>query len=134
MIRPFLHNAEDIGQLARWVRARDLDEFRENELPPIGFIVDEVAAGFLFLTDGNVGFLETFITNPYAPSEKRNIAILDIFTALRERAIERGIHRLFALTADDSIKKRAQLYGFSSLGMFELFEMDLNKTDLSKSK
>ena len=123
MIRPFEHKPADLAQLAGWCRMRGFEEFRDNDLPPCGFIEDDVAVGFVYFTDAGVAFVETLITNPIAPAPMRHRALCDIGEALIAEAKNRGARRILAFTSDDSIKRRAIGYGFSSLGLFELFEL-----------
>lgn len=126
MLRPFVHNDADRATLNAWYQAHGYGPLRSGELPATGFLVEGVAAGFLYRTDSDTVILEGFITNPEATSEERYHALLQVHTALLTAAKQSGARRLVALTADDSLKKRAQDQGFTSLGLFELLELPLS--------
>ena len=125
MLRPYVHNDADRAQLDAWYLAHGYGHLRPGELPATGFLVEGVAAGFLYRTDSDTVILEGFITNPAATAAERYQALEQVHAALVAAAKQSGARRLLALTADDSLKQRAQEHGFASLGMFELLELNL---------
>lgn len=125
MLRPFVHNEADRATLNAWYQAHGYGPLRPGELPATGFLVEGIAAGFLYRTDSDTVILEGFVTNPEASSESRYHALLEVHTALMTAAKQSGARRVVALTADDSLKQRARDQGFTSLGLFELLERPL---------
>lgn len=78
-----------------------------------GFIVDDVAAGFLMQTDAGVAYLENYISNPDARPKQVATAIDQITAALLGLARAKGFEYVAAFTALSSIEKRAQRLGMS---------------------
>jgi hypothetical protein len=126
MLRPYVHNEADRAQLDAWYAAHGYSPLRPGELPATGFVVEGAAAGFLYRTDSDTVILEGFITNPDAPPEVRYQALEQVHAALVAAAQQSGARRILALTADDSLKQRALTHGFTSLGLFELLEHNLD--------
>ncbi len=126
MLRPYVHNEADRAQLDAWYTAHGYSPLRPGELPATGFVFEGVAAGFLYRTDADTVILEGFITNPDAAPDARYHALEQVHAALITAAQQSGARRILALTADDSLKQRALTHGFTSLGLFELLERNLD--------
>ncbi len=83
--------------LSKWMVARGgSPEVGDARMyPPTGLVVDDCAAGFLFLTNAPLfGYLDSFITNPDAPGERRYKAMKLLFEVLIEEADSAGVRLL----------------------------------------
>ncbi|MEP3786566.1 hypothetical protein [Ascidiaceihabitans sp.] len=103
----------DLGALNNWFQARGWPGISERHMQMKGFIVDDVAAGFLMQTDAGVAYLENYISNPDARPKQVATAIDQITAALLGLARAKGFEYVAAFTALPSIEKRAQRLGMS---------------------
>jgi len=123
MMRPWLKS--DYGQYSQWFIARALTPPPQDCLPPIGVIIDNVAAGFLVKTDAKVAMIEHVVTNPRAESELREQALNEINDELSFLAKKAGFKYLYGDTNFKEISDRAHRYGFKSIGKFDHFIKEL---------
>lgn len=127
-MRPRRFDNADVELLNGWLDGHGKPaNLTENELPAVGLIVDDVAAGFLYVTDSSVAFLENFVSNPKAPKRKVREAVDEIIKRLMIFAHEAGISRLVGLTTRKSMAKRAQAAGFQPTpGAYSLLTARVN--------
>jgi hypothetical protein len=83
MIRRYKN--EDYGTLKEWWVAQNWPPVPEDNLPQMGYVVEDICAGFLYQTDSKCAILEWIISNPNSDSTKRDKALdLLIKTILEE--------------------------------------------------
>lgn len=116
---------EDYNQLEEWGNNRDVSPPQLELLPTTGFIVDDVACGFLYLTNSAVGFLEAFMANPKADKNNRSEALNSITLKLIELAEVNQCKVLKCDTKIDAIVNRAKSFGFTELVGFKTFVKEL---------
>lgn len=104
----------DIPVLKDWYKAHGQPDNATIFLPPLGFIVPNVAAGFLCRTDSKVAFLDCYISNPESFEETRDEALDSITEHLLRAAFHSGFKKVIALTNVPAIVNRAQRFGFSN--------------------
>lgn len=116
---------EDYVQLTRWFRLREVPvpplEFLSNH----GYIVDDVAAGFLYLTNSAVGIIDGYVTNPESDKSARDNALDWITIHLTAYAKNSGCK---LLKCDSKIKEviiRAKDHGFKEIGQFTCLAKEL---------
>ena len=117
---PFIAS-DHLSQLNQWHSIRGLSPVNRGDLPSTGFIVLGIAAGFLYLTDSNLAFLDGYIANPETTSLERKPALDLITDCLMDAAQKAGVKRLVSLSANPSIQARSLSSGFTSHGTFQLF-------------
>jgi len=104
--------------LKSWLSARDQDT-GTDELPEIGYLAMcdnlPVAAGFVRRCEGGYGILDSFVTNPDAPSEIRNEALDLLASRLIEVAKNSNIKKLLASSLDKNTIERSIRFGFKAL-------------------
>lgn len=83
-MRQFL--ASDIATRDAWLDARGVS--RPMVKPPLGFIVDGVACGFLVQTDSDFALIDDVATNPTASATDRHAALESILDALTQAAVD----------------------------------------------
>ena len=110
-----------------WYTARGISVPPASALPKIGFIVDNIAAGFLYQTDSSVTLLEGFITNQDTTQAERDAGLDQIVKALMAEADTLGATTVLAMTQSQAIYNRACKFGFSDIGAFQLLTKALHK-------
>lgn len=105
---------KDLDEVNSWLKAHNQKLFGyRDKLPKIGMIVPEVAVGFLCQTDGNVGILDPFISNPKATSLDRHKALNQIADWCLVKAKDLGFKRCIMMSFEENILKRAENLGFT---------------------
>lgn len=118
---------EDKGMLDSWWEAHNLPLIPLSSLPATGYMVQGVAAGFLYLTNSDVAFIENYISNPKAIYVERQAALDAVTARLIECAMQNGYNYLVALTQSQAIYERALRFGFSNAGAYQTMNKDLRK-------
>ena len=115
----------DFQILNHWCSLRDLPPLDQDVLPDTGFIVDEIAAGFLIAMNNNMGILDFYVSNPHSDKKERDVALDEITKELIATAKDVGMKRLICTTKNDAISKRAMFHGFEYMGQFASFRLEL---------
>lgn len=123
LVRPWSNS--DYGKYCQWFITRAMVAPPAQCLPAVGFIVDDVAAGFLIQTDCKVAIIEHVTTNPKADGEDREKALNEIFNELQFVARKKGFKFLFGNTRFEEIAKRGERYGFKEIGKYDHFMKEL---------
>jgi hypothetical protein len=108
-----------------WYHARKLTPPDDKTFPTTGAIVPDVAAGFIYCTDGPFAILEGLVTNPLAPKGKRVRAVAQVVRRLVELARGRGYTKIIGFTKLGCVEAHALKTGFKALGAFTLLGRDL---------
>jgi hypothetical protein len=116
----------DYTQIARWAYERDKTEYAEHQFPATGFIVDGVAAFFLYKTDSSVCFCENMIANKNSDKKTRDLAIDLIIEAIFKEAKEQGFRVAYATTGLPAAVYRAVQHGAQAIGKQVLLTKNLN--------
>lgn len=100
-----------------WTRLRKLGDDAGDVLlmPPTGFVADGIVAGFLFLTNSKLGFMDSFISDPRATKEARGAAIEQIMEAIIRDARELGLHALAGSICVPSLAAHVTRCGFTMI-------------------
>lgn len=109
MVRKY--GIEDFKAIVPWYEARGYKPSKDM-IPPTGFIVPGVAAGFLMKTDTGACILEPFIANPETSKIERNNAINAIMVDLIKEARVLGFSRIFGFSSNEPMIERALKHGF----------------------
>ena len=110
----------DYDTLASWYTGRGFALPDAEDLPQIGFIVEDLAAGFLFCTDSTIAFADLFVSNPAAAPVLRARAVEAIVERLTEEAKACGFKYVAGACSSPGTKKLCLRRGFSSTGSYEL--------------
>lgn len=102
---------EHYEQVRGWMRLWKQD-MPPTALPRNGFIIPGKAAGFLYLTDSSIAWIESLVAAPGLSREERSQAVDAIVTAVIERARELGVEMLMGYTHLDAVVQRAVRLGF----------------------
>lgn len=102
----------DWGQMASWYEDWGLDVPEKEFFPETGYVVDEVAAGFLYKTDSGLAMVESYISNPHISKELRGKALDSITEMLIDSARICGFKFVMAVSSIEAIINRAVIHGF----------------------
>ncbi len=111
------HPERHLALVHEWTRLRGLgpDAGDVSLLPPTGFLADGIVAGFIFLTNSRVGFIDSFVSDPRATKEARGAAIEEIMGAIVKDAREMGLHALAGSICIPSLAAHVERCGFSMI-------------------
>lgn len=93
--------------------------------PKVGFISEGVACGFVYFTDSPVAIIDCYLSNPNSDAQVRSKALDEITEALIKIA---AFHKCQVIKCDTSIisvMKRAEKFGFKSIGSHESYALEL---------
>ena len=119
MVRRFVH--KDYEDLASWYAAHNKPVPKLEDLPNYGLIEPNIGAGFLILTDANIGFIEYYISNPDSTKEERDLALDAITDGLIEYGRKFGLKYFKCDTQLPSIESRALKHNFKYIGEFKTY-------------
>lgn len=111
IIRRYLKD-QDYETVRSWVSEWNIPPPTQGMLPEIGFIIDQVAVGFLEQPDTDSCYFENLYSNPKASKDEREKAIDLIYDAAVECAKSLGFKRMLSTTDHPSIIKRAYLRAY----------------------
>jgi hypothetical protein len=121
-IKPF--EESDHPLLCSWWEEHGWAPVSLNMLPKIGYIVDDICAGFLYINDSKLCHLEWIIADPKSDKNKRSEALNVLISTLCFTAKEYGCEAVFTATKHKSLIERYKSNGF--------FITDLDMTHLIK--
>src|SRR5438309_6025945 len=119
--RARLFETSDFPELDRWLEARGMPISRPSLMPKHGVIVEGIAAGFIYLTDGGIAILDYFVSNPKSDKSERDQSLDVITLSLIQVGHAHGIHAFKCDTKIIAVKERARRLGFMETGEFTAF-------------
>lgn len=117
---------QDKEKLDAFYESRNMPSLPSNLIPQIGYIVDGHAAGFLYVADGGLAFIENFISNEKVYASDRQKALDLVTEALINKARELNVLKLLAFTTAQVIYERCLRYDFRDMGNYRMCVKDLN--------
>jgi uncharacterized protein YihD (DUF1040 family) len=120
------YKPEDFEEIQRWAKLYDTTYSADN-FPETGFIVDNLAAYFLYKTDSAVCFLENLISNKEADHYEKDKAINLIVEEILKEAKEQGFKVAYATTGIDAVVFRARIKGAKADANQTLLMKDLTQ-------
>ena len=119
---------EDYYLLECWCKDRGAVPPPKQCLSTLGFVSDERAIGFLYITDSNIAFIEYVISDPLTVPSMRRQSVKKLCGNLIDTAFLLGYTHVFALTEHPQIKKLCEEFGFKSKPSYELFVLAESET------
>lgn len=116
---------KDYKEICEWFRKRNINSPSIDMLSDSGVIVDNVACGFLYLTDSSLSFIDFYISNPLSSKQKRSQALELITTNLIMWAKETGASHIMCNSQIRTIQDLAFKYDFKSYGFSLTFMKEL---------
>ena len=118
-----LVTVEDYPTLIEWWKSYDHVEVPESHMLPNGglggFVVEKsgrlMAAGFLYLTNSSIGYVDYLISDPDYKGRDRFKMITWLIEACSEEALRQGCRLVWAMTTYAGIVKRCEKLGYEVL-------------------
>lgn len=102
----------DYWMLCSWWSGHGWTPPSQEMLPEIGFVVDNIAAGFLYKTDSKITWLEFIIANPRSEKNERSKALDLVIEQLYSKAKELGFKAVFTSATHKGLIDRYKKHGF----------------------
>jgi hypothetical protein len=109
---------DDYSQLTRWFKHREMNVPPIELLPNHGYIMDDVAAGFIYLTNSAVAIIDCYIANPESDKNTRDKALNWITIHLIAYAKNSGCRLIKSDTKIKEVITRSKNHGFKEVGQF----------------
>ena len=113
-------HAKHYDLVMEWLRKREIEKVPQELFAPFGYVVDDVAVGFLVKTDAGVCYIEHMAADPDADEGRRDQALQTLFVLLENAGRVAGFKMITILTRLDAMKKRVEERGFKEFGTFAL--------------
>lgn len=118
------YKPEHYAQVKGWWEAYGQPVIPEASLPKVGFIVQGLAAGFLYQTDSDLALAENFITDPVSYWADRSAALDAILEAITAYATQSGFRHVLGLTTSQAMYERCLRFGFRDNGTFQVLNFE----------
>ena len=106
------YKPEDYEQLMSWWLKRNKNPINPDLFSDTGFIVDGVAAVFLYTTNSKIAYLECMICNPDVDKSITDKALNNLTELAAEAARQMGYKALMATATNKNVIIRAIKHGF----------------------
>lgn len=106
------YTIEDYALIAGWWEKRKFAVIPPEALPSIGFIVNNNAAGFLYVTDSTMGVMEWLVTNPDADKHERIKDLKKVIELISEAAKAMDVKLIFSSINNETLMSVYQDSGF----------------------
>jgi hypothetical protein len=116
---------EDYPTINKWYLARGMMPLSEHLYPDIGFIVENIGAGFLYQTDSALCFIDGYISSPSSDKEERRVAFDKITTAIVRTAKDHGFRSILAYTKNQGVKGMCDRFNFQFKGEYTLYVKEI---------
>ena len=105
---------EHLAQYNSWLEAWEIKEIPTSDYYPSvgGFIVENCAAAFLYLTNTSLAFCEHIVVNPAISREDKTTSINLIDDALNKFAKENNVKLIVGRSFNNSFLERAKNRGW----------------------
>jgi hypothetical protein len=106
------YQPSDYFELCTWWELQKWPSMGQDHLPENGFIVEGIAAGFLYKTDSKFALMEFIIANPKTEKETRAQALDLVIDSLLNLAKELDFKSVFSSITHPKLLQRYQQHGF----------------------
>jgi hypothetical protein len=106
--------------LLDWLEKRKIQIPNSIEVPKLGYLIrtkdsGPVVMGFLRVCEGNVGMIDSLVSNPDIEPAIRDRAMDFLILRLMAAAKRKKIYRVFGFSQDENTLLRASRLGFNTL-------------------
>lgn len=110
-----IYEREDHGEMIKsWWASRNVPDFDLDILPANGFVVDGIAAGWIYFDlEGKIGWLAWNIADKNAPALQRGKAVAKVVELLEELARKSEVKLIMASTENQSLGRLYSRLGFN---------------------
>lgn len=103
-----------VADAQAWLLARGRKPWPKAMLEAPGFVVDGVAAVWLFATPP-FALIECLVANPERGSDERDAALDAVVAAALESARGQGVRVVYSTTTNGAVMARAERHGFTTI-------------------
>lgn len=114
MIGARRYKEDDFEMISLWWEKHGLLAPLKDMYPEHGFVVENVAAAFLYKTDSAISLIEMVAYNPDAPKDIRQKALDEVIEAVIMTAKGMGFKTLSGFTDLQVVVERAKKFGFEA--------------------
>lgn len=107
--------SKDFPVIVHWYRKRQLTPPDPRALSDAGFIADGRVAGWLYLTNSNIAFIDGIISDPNTSASLRRESLSKLVGCLIDFAVHLGYTQVIGLTKHPGIQDLGKRYGFKKL-------------------
>lgn len=93
----------------------------------MGYIVDGRVAGWLYVTNSEVAFIEGLIADPDTIPSLRKASMRKLVGFLIDTALMLGFTKVFAVSKHPSVDKLAKEFGFKGNSSLTVYTMSTDK-------
>lgn len=97
--------SRDAEMVLQWGKHHDFPLPAEAYLPDIGFMVEDIACGFLYVTNSKLAWIEWVFANPEKHETERKEAIDRVFKLLEITASQLGYACIFSASSGEFYSK-----------------------------
>lgn len=115
----------DYPMIEAWYRAQMEPVPPLDLLPKNGFIVEDICAGFLYLTDSRLGIIDLYISNPDISKDYRDKALNLVTIEIINKAKEYNCRVLMATSNIAAVKRRTEFHGFKYAGETSVYSKEI---------
>jgi hypothetical protein len=106
------YTEKDYDLLKSWWNAHNWKEVPSSSLPACGYIVNNVCAGFLYLTNSDMALLEWVVSDPNSKADLRDQSLDLLLAVLTEEAKLNGVKFIFTATRHPKLQERYKNHKF----------------------
>lgn len=114
-----IFNEKDLEEMNSWYFERGMLGISLESLPQVGFVIEGVAALFVYLTDSNIALIEGLVTNPKKSLMKRERAVR-LLVSQCESYAKQIRQKVVVLIEKKSVRGLAKNLNYKSVGFFEM--------------
>lgn len=102
----------DYALISTWWLQHGWSPVSFEMLPKIGFIVNDICAGFLYINDSKLCHLEWIVSDPDSNKQERSESLSILLNVLENTAKELGCSAIFTTTKHENLIKRYENNGY----------------------
>lgn len=102
----------DYALISTWWLQHGWSPVSFEMLPKIGFIVNDICAGFLYINDSRLCHLEWVVSDPDSGKQERSESLAILLNVLENTAKEFGCSAVFTATKHENLIKRYKNNGY----------------------
>jgi len=110
---------KDKEEINKWWLAWGLEKPHDDCLSPNGFIISKnnlnIAAGYLYLTDAKIGYVDFLVSNPEYRDKDRNKLITELIDYLVNIGLNKDCRFIWATSSNTNIKDKVKKLNYNVL-------------------
>lgn len=124
MIEPFSID-KHYDMMSMWLHGHGIPIPCSVDIPKLGFVIDDIAMGFLILNNSNQCAIDQVVSNPKTENSERDAALLTLFAHMEKEAVKYGYKVITALAKMPTMKDRFSRLKYEPEGDYTLYYKQL---------